>query len=91
MAQEEHGNIPREAIKWFPRIDQDLCTQCGVCVEFCHRGVFAMNDRTEVANPYSCVVGCNGCRSQCPEGAITFPALAELREMLKELRKIYSE
>ena len=87
MVEEDFGRIPRERIEWYPRIDQDLCSQCGICVEFCHREVFAAGDRTEVVNPYSCVVGCTGCQSQCPAGAISFPSLAELRDMLKALRK----
>ena len=87
MVDEEFGNIPRERIEWYPRIDQDLCTQCAVCVEFCHRGVFAPGDNVEVVEPYSCVVGCTGCESQCPAGAIFFPSLAELREMLRALRR----
>jgi NAD-dependent dihydropyrimidine dehydrogenase PreA subunit len=90
MVEEEYGGIPRREIKWFPRIDQDLCTQCGVCVEFCHKGVFAAKDRTEVVRPHSCVVGCKGCESQCPSGAISFPTLRDLRAMLRKLREEYS-
>ncbi len=89
MVEEDFGRIPRSEIKWYPRIDYDLCTQCGVCVEFCHQRVFEAGDRTEVARPYSCVVGCSGCAGECPAGAITFPTLADLRDMLRELRVKY--
>lgn len=89
MVKEDYGNIPREEIKWYPRIDPELCTQCGVCVEFCHQGVFEAGDQTKVVRPYSCVVGCSGCMKECPSGAIVFPTLAELRDMLKGLRKRY--
>ncbi|UCE45446.1 MAG: 4Fe-4S binding protein [Methanobacteriota archaeon] len=90
MAENEYGSIPRERIQWFPKIDPELCTVCGTCVEFCHQGVFMMDDTVDVANPYSCIVGCNGCKTQCPSGAISFPSLIELREMLMELRQEFA-
>ena len=90
MAQEEFGNIPRKDIQWFPTIDEEKCTGCGVCVEFCHQGVFSADgEGTEVVRPYSCIVGCTGCAGQCPVGAISVPTLPELREMLKVLRAKY--
>jgi NAD-dependent dihydropyrimidine dehydrogenase PreA subunit len=46
---------------------------------------------TIVVNPYSCIVGCTGCMAQCPAGAISFPTLVELREMLRELRAEFQE
>lgn len=87
MVKSEYGSIPRERIQWFPRIDPELCTGCGVCVEFCHQGVLSSDDDVRVVSPYSCIVGCTGCMSQCPEGAISFPTLIELREMLRKLRE----
>lgn len=93
MSGSEYGNIPREEIKWFPRIDKKKCTDCSVCVEFCHQGVFASEaegEGTEVVSPYSCIVGCTGCAGQCPAGAISFPTLVELRDMLKQLRALYA-
>jgi pyrroline-5-carboxylate reductase len=27
-------SVPREKIPWYPTIEQELCTNCGVCVEF---------------------------------------------------------
>ncbi|UCE92223.1 MAG: ferredoxin family protein [Methanobacteriota archaeon] len=92
MAQDEYGNIPREDIKWFPKVDKGRCTLCRVCVDFCHQGVFEADDEAEAAEvvrPYSCIVGCTGCAGQCPAGAISFPSLPELRDMLKTLRARY--
>ncbi len=89
MANEGYGKIPREEIGWFPTIDKSRCTQCGACADFCHQGVFAFDEDTgemRVVRPYSCIVGCTGCAGQCPEGAISFPTLIELREMLRDLR-----
>jgi NAD-dependent dihydropyrimidine dehydrogenase PreA subunit len=87
--EERFHGIPREEIQWFPIIDTEKCSACGVCVKFCHRGVYTMDDKPHVANPYRCVVSCTGCGGQCPEGAISFPTLVELRDELKALRKKY--
>jgi NAD-dependent dihydropyrimidine dehydrogenase PreA subunit len=92
MSKGEYGDIPREEIEWFPRIDKKKCTECGVCMDFCHQEVFAKDegtDTTEVVSPYSCIVGCTGCMSQCPAGAISFPTLPELRDLLRALRAKY--
>jgi len=91
MDRSEFGDIPRKRIQWFPRIDPELCTQCGICAEFCHQDVFSTDERIEVVNPYSCIVGCTGCLSQCPAGAISFPTLVELREMLRQLRAEFQQ
>lgn len=88
-ARDSYHGIPRSEILWFPRVDYDLCSKCGKCVEFCHRGVYTCDDGLRVTNPYSCIVSCTGCVSQCPEKAISFPSLVELREELKALRKRY--
>jgi NAD-dependent dihydropyrimidine dehydrogenase PreA subunit len=46
-----------------------------------------MDDKPHVTNPYRCVVSCTGCGSKCPEGAISFPTLVELRDELKVLKR----
>lgn len=89
QVEEQYHGIPREEIPWFPTIDYEKCTSCGVCAEFCKRGVYTMDDAPKVTDPYRCVVSCTGCKGQCKEGAISFPTLIELREVMKELRKKY--
>lgn len=86
---ENFGKIPRAEINWNPTIDKEKCTDCGTCAEFCHRGVFGDNGEVSVESPTNCVVGCTGCRDQCPEGAISFPSLIELRDALRALREKY--
>ena len=88
-ARDSYHGIPRSEIQWFPKVDYDLCSNCGKCIEFCHRGVYTCDDGPRVTNPYSCIVSCTGCASLCPEKAISFPSLVELREDLKALRKRY--
>jgi NAD-dependent dihydropyrimidine dehydrogenase PreA subunit len=87
-----YKNLPREEIPWFPRVDMERCTGCGVCIGFCHNKVYReRNGKPEVADPYGCVVGCSGFASQCPAQAISFPSLVEIRDILKPLRTKYGE
>jgi len=86
MAEENYTNIPREEIPWFPTIDEVLCTNCGICLEFCANGVYALNDmQTQVVAPFNCVVGCSGCETLCTPGAIRFPDMGEFMLKLHEL------
>ncbi|MGQ9551941.1 MAG: 4Fe-4S dicluster domain-containing protein [Candidatus Bathycorpusculaceae bacterium] len=90
MSEKTYSGLPRKEIKWFPTIDHDLCTGCGICVEFCHEHVYEkQGDKALVARPYDCLVSCESCRPRCPVGAISFPSRAELRQMLKALREKY--
>ena len=87
MGGRDYMGIPREKIPWFPTIDEDLCTSCGECLDFCSNDVFdTVNGRTVVAKPYNCVVGCSACQKVCPVGAIAFPSQKELVSTLQELR-----
>jgi NAD-dependent dihydropyrimidine dehydrogenase PreA subunit len=87
----EKKNIPREKIPWFPTVNNDICSGCGKCVDFCPNDVYSLEKTAKVKNPYDCVVGCSGCKSQCPEGAISFPSLTELRDVLRSLRMKYGQ
>lgn len=87
MSQAMYNGIPREEIQWFPTVDAERCTGCGVCISFCPSKVYQEKDgKASVTNPYGCVAGCSGCVFQCPAQAIAFPSLAALREDLKALR-----
>lgn len=80
------NGIPREQIPWYPTIETEKCTGCKTCLEFCSHGTHGWNEETGkavVANPLNCVVGCSGCLSQCPEGAISFPPLSILAQFVK--------
>ncbi len=87
QVEEFYHGLPREEIDWHPTINYDLCSGCGKCAEFCHRGVYEFDDSPHVQNPHRCVVSCTGCAKICPEGAITFPTLISLRDQLKQLKK----
>lgn len=70
-----HG-INRAAYDWFPAIDYDKCTGCGLCLLSCGNSVFTWsmnNNLPTVQNPGGCVLGCTTCGKVCPEDAISFP------------------
>ncbi|MES2538909.1 MAG: ferredoxin family protein [Pseudomonadota bacterium] len=53
-------------------LDEQLCTQCGKCVDACPTGVFQLDPdsmRVQVSYPGDCHV-CFLCVPDCPAGAI---------------------
>jgi 2-oxoglutarate ferredoxin oxidoreductase subunit delta len=51
-------------------IDTEKCTGCAICVEFCTRGVLALEDgHAAVINLDRCTE-CRLCELRCPEPAI---------------------
>jgi len=76
--------VPREQVPWYPMLDSGKCQGCKECFSFCRQGVYAWdaeNDKTLVAEPYRCVVGCSTCASLCKEEAISFPPLTILKNI----------
>ena len=72
VVRDFHENLPA---RWYPVIDNDRCTHCFECVEFCLFGVFEVdgNRRVHVAIGDNCKTGCPACGRVCPAGAILFP------------------
>ncbi len=80
--------VDRKEIPWYPTIDEELCTGCGECQEFCDNDVFEMEEEVMIVkNPYNCVVGCSTCEKFCPNDALSFPSKEELTKIMKELRE----
>ena len=52
-----------------PVVDEDLCTHCGRCAEFCQYSAIVSLGRQVLVFPELCH-GCGGCRLVCPEKAI---------------------
>ena len=74
---------PREKVEWYPTIDSEKCTKCGMCMN-CGKQVYSWTTKSpEVSNPFSCVVGCTTCANLCKGEAITFPGKNELRELYR--------
>ena len=78
--------IPRNEVPWHPTVDEAKCTGCRKCVDFCGKKVYRFDEarkKTRVARPLECVVGCSSCRGLCEAGAIAFPPLSTLMDLLK--------
>ena len=55
------------------RIDNDLCTGCGICIKSCPMDVIRMDEEKNIAvirYPEDCML-CELCSFDCPEQAIT--------------------
>jgi NAD-dependent dihydropyrimidine dehydrogenase PreA subunit len=79
--------IERSTIDWSPRIDEDLCTGCGLCVTTCGRKVFDYDferKKAVVARPTQCMVACTTCKTLCPHKAIGFPPESYIAHLIKE-------
>jgi len=69
-----HG-VDRSKYQWYPIIDYEACTSCGLCLLTCGNNVFTWSVSKNVplvANPGNCVLGCTTCGKLCPEDAIKF-------------------
>lgn len=84
-----YKGIPREVVPWYPKVDEKRCSGCSSCVDFCTQGVFSFDGKSHVIKPYNCIVGNSSCRSFCPEKAIAFPTITELKEQLAKLKESY--
>ena len=54
------------------KIDEELCTGCGICFDICPMDVFRMDEEKEkayIAYPKDCAV-CYQCEQMCPVKAI---------------------
>ncbi len=52
------------------RYDSALCIGCGLCVDVCPHGVFALNGRlARLVRPAACME-CGACQKNCPVGAL---------------------
>ena len=56
-----------------PKIDLDICTGCGDCVELCPSGIVALvNGKATIVNPEGCDY-CADCETFCSAGAMRCP------------------
>jgi len=59
---------------WYPIIDENRCTSCGQCANFCLFGVYEIKDeKVRVIHPHGCKNNCPACARICPQTAIIFP------------------
>ncbi len=86
----EWKGIPRDEIKWNPKVDEGKCAGCGMCVTSCGRGVYKYDferKKAIVANPQRCMVGCTSCETWCVFNAISFPDKQYVKGIIKD-RKV---
>ncbi len=79
--------VDRTKIDWHPTIDESKCTGCGMCVTSCGRNVFDFDrekNKSVVARPYNCMVGCTSCETWCIFDAISFPDRQYVKDLIKE-------
>lgn len=65
--------VREEAHMSIERIDADLCTGCGCCVDSCSTDVIRMDDERCIAvirYPQDCII-CHFCALDCPVDAVT--------------------
>jgi NAD-dependent dihydropyrimidine dehydrogenase PreA subunit len=95
MPEATYHGVSRDKIPWGPKIDYEKCVSCGKCVDYCHMGVYELQEKngkkkSVVKNPNSCVVFCKGCQEICPAAAITHPPIRETHELISKLKKAKS-
>ena len=92
VTYKDYLGIPRKLIPRYPMIDEELCTNCGLCVEARKNGAYGScenGSRVIVADPYACEVYCESCRFQCTVGAIGFPNRKFVKLVIMDLRSQY--
>lgn len=52
------------------KVNDDLCTGCGECVEGCPMEALSVVDEKAVVNEEECIE-CGGCELDCPNNAIS--------------------
>lgn len=80
------NEIDRETINWNPKVDENKCVGCGMCVTTCGRNVYDFDkekNKAIVARPLNCMVGCTSCEVWCVFNAITFPDKQYVKDLIK--------
>ena len=64
-------NITSNLSNFVAKVDHELCTGCGTCVEKCYSGAKELNDEGKAETNEERCIGCGVCAAFCPEGAIS--------------------
>lgn len=56
------------------KIDANLCTGCGSCMDVCPHAVIAMDEEKAFVQELDSCMECSACRMNCPFGAIQVEA-----------------
>ncbi len=84
---------------WLPRVTDETCSDCGMCLEACKEGAILLAENAPVINHDKCLM-CGQCINACPTGTIKGPErgyrllvggkLGRHPQLGKELPGIYS-
>lgn len=61
--------------EWFPQLDRNLCTGCGLCIAACPTDALVQVDGKAVLGFPDLCTYCAACEVICPVGAIELPYL----------------
>jgi len=64
-------NITANLSNYISRVDHELCTGCGICVEKCYSGAMELNDEGKAVPTEEICIGCGICAAFCPEDAVS--------------------
>ncbi len=82
------GKVTIEAIT--SRVDEEICTQCGICVSVCPYGAIT-GQKGETANVIEAAcAGCGNCGAACLFGAITMRHFTD-EQLMSQIRAILAE
>jgi len=73
---------------WLVSIDQDLCTQCGICAEGCPVGAID-SENSALIDTEKCITCC-ACIKNCPQNARTMKT-GPVKDAAMRLNKLYKE
>lgn len=74
-----------------PRIDRDLCTGCGDCIDACPVDALGLvGGRAALVEPGACIY-CDACEQVCPVDAIELPFLICFEDALDDAAQIEGE
>lgn len=82
------GNYPYKegmgSLPFTPKVDQEECTLCGVCMETCPGDAITLEDNV-IMDAQKCIFCC-ACIKNCPENAVSIdaPPMLEKRQWLHE-------
>lgn len=63
------------SLGWYPIVNNELCTGCGVCYDFCPHSMYEWGEQEKcpvVIQSHACIKGCHGCENKCPARAIRY-------------------
>ncbi|UCD46219.1 MAG: 4Fe-4S binding protein [Candidatus Bathyarchaeota archaeon] len=54
-----------------PRLDDEVCTACGLCASFCPEAAISTDEEGKPEIDWRFCKGCGICANECPTGAMT--------------------